>query len=262
LKCTNHLKQIVLASHNYNDTYNHLPPLTSSTLALETGAYNGGILLTLLPMIEQDNLYRAATTNPPAPVNTWDPALTGTTMTVRQTQVKIYQCPSDPTITGGYSVAQSGRWAGTSYSANFQVFGTTRPGGNADSSAYTVATIPDGSSNTVFFAEQYAACTQTGTGTTYNAGNLWAYPGIDWSWAWTPTFSNTRTFGPGVWTLLPQKKPMTFQCDKRTVQSGHMSMIQCALGDGSVRGVATHISAPTWQYAQRADDGLVLGSDW
>jgi prepilin-type N-terminal cleavage/methylation domain-containing protein len=262
LKCTNNLKQVVLASHNYNDTYNQLPALSNSTGAEgSAGAYEGGIFLTLLPYIEQDNLYKIATTVTPAPTNTWDPVVTGSSR-VRQQPIKIYQCPSDITMAGGFASNFPGQWAGTSYSANYQVFGTYRAGGTADASAYTVATIPDGSSNTIFFAEQYAASTQNGTGNTANAGNLWTYPGIDYSWQYTPAFSNTRVFGNAVWTIPPQKRPTMLQADKRTVQSGHTATIQCALGDGSVRGVPTTISQPTWQNAMRPDDGGVLGSDW
>jgi len=262
LKCSNNLKQLVLASHNYNDTLSMLPPLTSADNAPTTGNYNGGILLTLLPFIEQDNLFKIATTVPPAPFDTWDP-LIGTGVAVRQSPVKIYQCPSDISMANGWSGAQVGKWMGTSYSANFQVFGNLQiTGTNADSSSYTVATIPDGSSNTVFFAEQYSASTTTGTETTVNAGNLWAYPGINWSWTFTPVFANSRTFGPGIFALMPQKKPTVLQADKRTVQSGHTATIQCAMGDGSVRGVTTSVSNLTWQFAQRAEDGQVLGADW
>jgi prepilin-type N-terminal cleavage/methylation domain-containing protein len=271
MKCSNNLKQMVLASHNYNDTVLQLPPLSSSTAAPSTGNYQGGMLVTLLPYIEQDNLFKVATTIAPAPLNTWDP-LVATGVAVRQSPVKTYQCPSDFTLSNGFASGQVGQWAGTSYSANFQVFGTFRVGGPADASSYTVATIPDGSSNTIFFAEQYSASTQSGTGTAVNAGNLWAYPGIDNTtyglsaptpgWAYTPTFSNTRTFGAGVWTVMPQKKPTMVLADKRTVQSGHTATIQCGMGDGAVRGISTSISQLTWQNAMRADDGQVLGSDW
>jgi prepilin-type N-terminal cleavage/methylation domain-containing protein len=263
MKCSNNLKQMVLASHNYNDTTLQLPPLTSSTGAPSTGNYQGGMLVTLLPYIEQDNLFKIATTIAPAPGDTWDPLVNGANTEVRKQTVKTYQCPSDFTLANGFSGAQVGQWGGSSYSANFQVFGTFRAGGNADASSYTVATIPDGSSNTIFFAEQYSACQPTGTLTTPTAaGNLWAYPGIDWSPNWHPVFSNTRSYGAGVWTIMPQKKPTLALCDKRTVQSGHTATIQCGMGDGAVRGISTSISQLTWQNAMRADDGQVLGSDW
>jgi len=263
MKCSNNLKQIGLASHNYNDTYLQLPALTNSTGATGiAGGDNGSIFVTLLPFIEQDNLYKFATTQPPAPADTWDPIVPGAGVEVRRLPVKTYQCPSDFTMSNGWAANQVNVWMATSYSANFQVFGTVRAGGAADASAYTVATIPDGTSNTIFFAEQYATCNQIGSGTGTDASNLWAWPGIDWAWQNTAVFSNTRTFGAGVWTLMPQKKPTAAQCDKRTIQSGHTATIQVAIGDGSVRGINASISQLTWQNAMRPDDGQVLGADW
>jgi len=268
MKCSNNLKQVGLAVHNYNDTYYQLPPLTSDERAPSTGNYRGGILITLLPYIEQDNLYKAATTVAPAPVNTWDPIVTGTTR-VRMTPVKTYQCPSDFTLSNGWSAAQVGGWMGTSYSANFELFGTVRTSGsNADSTTYTVANIQDGSSNTIMFAEQYTQHLGAGSG-----GNLWAYPGIDWSWQWTPVFANRRTHGTTNFTVqpnnqvkniygTPQIKPTTAQADKRLPQTAHTSVIQVLLGDGSVRGVSGSITQLTWQRAITPDDGNVLGSNW
>src|SRR5262249_1207943 len=112
---------------------------------------------------------------------------------------KVYQCPADATILNGYSGNQNStqttfganpayvQWAASSYSANYQVFGTvngfatqgvsttipilTPQKGNYCASPFNIGNIPDGTSNTVFFGEQFSAC-----GTT--AGNLWAYPGI------------------------------------------------------------------------------------
>ena len=69
--------------------------------------------------------------------------------------------------------------------------------------AYTVATIPDGSSNTILFTEQYSSsrtissCSTTAQGAA--AGNLWAYPGVTANvaptpaWQWTSVFACART---------------------------------------------------------------------
>src|SRR5947208_2359641 len=76
----------------------------------------------------------------------------------RVTPVKQYICPSDFTISGpGWAQNQVGGWMGTSYSYNHMVFGTVHTG-NAWVPQYNVGNIPDGSSNTIYFAEQYAAC--------------------------------------------------------------------------------------------------------
>jgi hypothetical protein len=68
------------------------------------------------------------------------------------------------------------QWAASSYAANYQVFGTinnfgSARFGNAAGPLYDIGSVPDGTSNTVFFGEVFAACTST-------AGSLWAYPGI------------------------------------------------------------------------------------
>ena len=50
--------------------------------------------------------------------------------------------------------------------------GTPTPNwGNACGPKYNIGNIPDGTSNTVFFGEQFSGCGAS-------AGNLWAYPGI------------------------------------------------------------------------------------
>ncbi|MCI0359814.1 MAG: DUF1559 domain-containing protein [Planctomycetaceae bacterium] len=50
--CQNNLKQIALAAHNYHDTYNFLPPAsTSPTLAGSSG------FAAILPFLERSNIY-------------------------------------------------------------------------------------------------------------------------------------------------------------------------------------------------------------
>src|SRR5438046_2986251 len=90
-QCSNNLKQLGVAVHNYAGTYNsRLPALTNSTAATGTyGSYSGCILITILPFIEQDNLFKDATSNPG---NTWDG---NGNPYPRLTPVKTYICPSD-----------------------------------------------------------------------------------------------------------------------------------------------------------------------
>jgi prepilin-type N-terminal cleavage/methylation domain-containing protein/prepilin-type processing-associated H-X9-DG protein len=70
-QCQNNLKQIGLAAHNYQSTYNSLPPGYMATLNKFMTAgdvwenYNGpldgqgtGVLVFLLPYLEQDNIYK------------------------------------------------------------------------------------------------------------------------------------------------------------------------------------------------------------
>jgi prepilin-type N-terminal cleavage/methylation domain-containing protein len=286
-QCTHNLKQIGLAIHNYAGTYNsQLPALTSSTGAPKWGNYQGGILVTLLPYIEQDNLFKVATTIAPAPANTWDPLTAGVgSPAVRQTQVKTYQCPSDFTMSGlGWSNNATNTWMGSSYGANFQMFGKVRGGGNADVPQYTIANIPDGTSNTIGFGEHYAACDNVALGT--KGGNLWAYPGLDFNNLvgstagnyWTPVIANSRTYTMSVaqggatnaWDVLPQIKPTQglpnpgypTACQTNAAQGQHTGQMMALLMDGSVRGVISGITQTTWTNALLPDDGQALGGDW
>ena len=256
-QCKNNLKQLGLAVHNFAGTYkDKLPALTNSTGALPAdgvwNGYQGGILVTLLPYIEQTALYQAALTNPSS---TWDGAVSGGSL-VRQKTIAAYQCPSDATLQGGYPPNQVGQWGGTSYSANYQVFGKNRAGGNADAPGFGF-NIPDGTSNTVIFAEQLSKTDVAGV------GNLWAYPGIDWSWQWTPVFANTRSHGAGVLVAPygPQAGSITAAtADKRAVQSMHTGIVQVLMLDGAVRSISNNIDTTNvWQYIIQGDDGKVVG---
>src|SRR5262249_48963014 len=153
--------------------------------------------------------------------------------------VKTYNCPSDFTLSNGWSGAQVGNWKGASYGANQQLFGTVRPGGNADTPQFKVGNIPDGSSNTIYFSETYSACNNNST------GNLWAYPGIAWSSSWTPVVANVRSFGVNAF-LPPQLQPTLAVCDKRRSQSAHTGQVLVGLGDGSCRGVSASVTQVTW----------------
>ena len=85
MKCSNNLKQIGLACHNYHDTNGKLPPAYDAATGLSWHVL-------LLPYIEQDNLYRLFDfTNPSfahtAP-NRNDPH--------GLVKLPLYQCPSSP----------------------------------------------------------------------------------------------------------------------------------------------------------------------
>jgi len=208
-QCINNNKQMGLAVHNYASAYqNALPPLTSDLAKPKYGSYNGGLFVTILPFLEQEVLFNSGCLS--LPRTTWAAPLPPSTtfpfsynkpttagLPVYNTPMKVYQCPADATIQNGYSGNQNQtntnpatapgayvQWAASSYSANYLVFGTVNgfssvgitpaivpAGGNYCAASFNIGNIPDGTTNTVFFGEQFSACTST-------QGNLWAYPGI------------------------------------------------------------------------------------
>jgi len=251
MSCSNNVKQLGLAVANYAGTFNNqLPALTSSTGAPQYGNYQGCILVSLLPFIEQNNLYTAAVANTG---DTWDG---NGAPTPRIQTVKTYLCPSDPTVSNGWSLAQVNSWKAACYGANQQLFGSVRAGGNSDAPQYNIGNIPDGTSNTIAWAESFATSENNST------GNLWAYPGIDWSWQWTPVIANSRSFGTAVFSYTPQIQPTLAAANKAYPNSAHTGTCIVGLADGSVRGVSAAVSAGTWSCAIQPADGLVLGSNW
>jgi len=263
MKCSAQLKQLNLAVHNYASTYDgKLPNAYNRGTVPSTlfpGQFNGdyaNTLAVLLPFLEQDALYKAGMsgngTPPPAgtgggDANFWSSAVPGLSGPVRTAPVKVFQCPSDSTLTNGWSAVQVGGWMGSSYAANWQLFG--HPSGLA---RYNVGNIPDGTSNTVGFVEKLAACG--------SAGNLWSHP---WPSDWGPYYG----YPQNNYQLPPMIQPFpaygaNAQCDRDRASTGHSGVCQVAMMDGSVRGVTAAVSPTTWWIAVGPEDGQVLPSDW
>jgi hypothetical protein len=299
--CMNHLMQVTVAVQDYATCFNkRLPPL-SGVPAFWGRAYPQSILFTILPFIEQDNLYKAGMEEPKG--HTWAANLPGGPF-FSNGFVKTYVCWVDPT--NSENGIASG-WMGSNYAANAQVFGSQAdevidplPGGkswNELASDFTIDTIPDGTANTIFFCERLALA---------GRGNL-ATP---CAWANPPGggagLGNTvkdalgcplQTFvsrhgtirasvcGPGVFfgcgtpadpvgavagdnavvAMYPFPEigvqPLLASTDGRA-QSPHAEFIYVGMGDGSVRYISYSISQATWARAISPDDGLPLGGDW
>jgi len=175
---------------------------------------------------------------------------------LNNTKVPIFICPSDPSIdpsTGllregveNFSISGSGPPAGSTYAANGQVFGETDGNGaivDWDGQASLGTSFPDGTSNTIMFAEKIGRCGDSG-GAGSGGGNAWARSSVQPS-----------TYGPyiEVWlqgpTIQFQVQPYPYvdanACDFRIASTPHRSMV-VAMADGSVRSIAASIPAPTW----------------
>ncbi len=238
------------------------------------------MLFHLFPYLEQTPLYNASFgPSGVAGVTAYDSTANAT---VYNTSVKVVQCPSDPSMQNGriQGIANGG---GASYACNFFAFGTaTGSYSKGFPGPYTVTSwswfganriagdFPDGTSNTVFFAEKYARCEypplmQTGGGT------MWAHPNYNSGQSWWPAVMapdfvkyNANCYGPNAGAMF-QVQPNPFlgaSCDFTRASTGHSSGIQVALGDGSVRNVSTGISATTWWYAFSPNGQEPLGNDW
>jgi prepilin-type processing-associated H-X9-DG protein len=208
-------------------------------------APQGALHYFLLPYMEQDNLYRNSNNNPASVVTT---------------VIKPFLCPSDATAPGGLTPMRYGH-AGTSYAGNLMVFGnsTTGPSGGR-----RIENIPDGTSNTVAFAERYLNCYQ---GTAPCSGGC-TYP--TWGWynghpagLWdVPLFNDGTTWQGATTQGIFQTTPSINNCDWRVLQSAHSGTMQVGMADGSVRGVAPAIGLSNWQIVTQPSDGLTPDGNW
>jgi prepilin-type N-terminal cleavage/methylation domain-containing protein len=279
-KCSNNLKQVALATHNYQDVNGVLPPLYQE---IGGNSPRGGIFFFLLPYIEQNAIWNGATVGPWLPgvydFLAWEPLPTGGWQAPAARPIKTYLCPSDSTglDTGLWSIwggiaGEHGNWSYSNYGANFQVFGNPGLGDVGYPNQITglkLVTIQDGTSNTVFFAEKYREC-QPG-GAAY--ASLWAHGA--WNVPYEPEFAYGNQAGTvgykvnsgyvGVvgpnskFQVIPQ---MSTLCNPMMTQAIHAQVMLAGLGDGSVRNVSAAVTGTTWWAALTPSGGDVLGSDW
>jgi hypothetical protein len=304
-RCVNNLKQLALAVHNYTAIYNSkLPSLYSApqTVAAIEGAgvivqNPQSIFFNLLVFLDEDKVYKsgmnaATEAGRPADKSTTPPSnyawlgKYGKGQVYDAGFVKSFVCPADPA--NSLTKPTDIDWVGSSYGANFQVFGNPNAAKDVPPvvrfrSVFNIGNIPDGTSNTVFFADRFAQYPgepgrfEDPDGKEQQAHTLWAWPAGSGTSPPTkykrPVPQNAAIFAfgdPNIKELgygkvvfdKPQIGVAPKEADYRRVQSGHSKVVHVSMGDGSARGVAESVSQPTWQHALTPADGIPLGADW
>jgi prepilin-type N-terminal cleavage/methylation domain-containing protein/prepilin-type processing-associated H-X9-DG protein len=278
-QCTNNLKQIGIALHNYLGTEGVLPCGSH----MDSPVWGPSPLTYILPQIEQDNVYRIYDTNSISG-STGGNAGNDTAGTVR---IKIYMCPSEI-----YPHSET-QFAWTNYHANWGtwvyangwdgVFGPNFPSTTTASGAarplppVRLTDITDGVSNTALYAEvcngpnvggtgidprkdcfEFGALTSTNLATARStllarsyanagsAGGGWYYRGYPWR--------EGSIWRHGYTHLLPPNSPC-WRANSDWYQlvspasSYHPGGVNVALADGSVRFVADAVSPEAWTAA-------------
>ncbi|UUO04741.1 DUF1559 domain-containing protein [Blastopirellula sp. J2-11] len=176
ISCSNNLKQLGLAMHNYHDTFLSLPygqfaygfhsglaPAYTDTPGEQP--FGATWFQGILPFVEQSAIYDAVKSDMPNMASTsWDE-------TARKTVVGAFVCPSDPAGGKIGAVGFQGNYLGNSHND------ILHPGNLADAnglffnkSSINFRDITDGSSNTLMFGE----CVQDPAGTETDAiGAYW-----------------------------------------------------------------------------------------
>lgn len=305
-QCQNNLKQMGIACHNLNDAYKRLPPaavdngrvpsdngtnpipLATAQKNLFNGAW-GNPFFMMLPFIEQKNLFDQSIVNTPfAHINVSYHFDTGATDATVRHVIPTYLCRSDPSLPSDLtitvpSVGTIDPFGVSSYAFNYQVFayyphdyGPTLPptGQFIDypdgykGRAKIPGTFPDGTSNTILFAEKYSRCLTSslppisGPGT--ERGCLWAwwntgyvyYPRFAWQTWWNTGAGPASKFQVQPTPFLGT----TSQCDGARTSTPHPVMQVC-LADGSVRSLSGSIDGQTWWNLCTPTDGKVITLD-
>jgi prepilin-type N-terminal cleavage/methylation domain-containing protein/prepilin-type processing-associated H-X9-DG protein len=291
-KCSNNLKQIGLALHNFELTNGTLPPNGSYVPAGSAAVFSGdsySVLSRILPYIEQASIYQlvdltASATSQP---------------TVTAQRIATYVCPSEvndmprtstppryPTTYG----ANEGDWlvwdptTGSSGNGVFPLIAYPNEKGNR------LTDIPDGTSTTVGFAEVKAFGSYLkGTGTPPTAApataagvlalggtikTLVAHTG----WTEGNTFQTGLTFTLPPNTYVPYLNPadgMTYDVDWISTLDGssttvisyasvisrsyHSGGVNVQFMDGSVRFIINSIDQPTWHAMGTRNGGEPIG---
>jgi prepilin-type N-terminal cleavage/methylation domain-containing protein len=291
MKCTNNMKQIGLAVHNFAGTFDKVPPIGSWNNAYRSDGYppatNGGSnycadgasgswLVHLLPYLEQNALFQQFYNAAPLSNTTLSNATFLAADALMGTQIKGFICPSDANVGSGYITEGGTQYAYGSYAGNVCVFLPTQ-----NNQPSLMNSMTDGLSQTVMAAERILSCSVKGLEYSASGTSLdgpcwaWTYPhhgdGCQWAaFGWKTAEklgipgaadeSDLRTdFSDG--TVAFQVGTLSTTCDILVANSSHQVMI-ALLGDGSVRSCAGSMSATTWTAACTPNDGAVLGSDW
>ena len=297
MSCTNKLRQIGLAVHNFENSYGYLPPgvvnTTSTTVNPDLAEYTRGssyanhsFLSVMLPYIEQANLLVSAGGGYNFHLN-WDE---GTNQAASAVRLPLYECPSVPSkhlvspnpVSGQSSFfpATSDYWPVNRANDNPAVWNTLGLGypGGADpdgvkgclaANARTrVAQITDGLSNTILAGESGARHEGWSAGKKYgdsNQGTTWGVRG-----AWAQGSNNivcAGTVGPVAPGSSPTKVSTAAHVPTAVSINGwnqgelyafHPSVCIVVFGDASTRPLKASLSFATLQkLAARADGNSV-----
>ena len=289
--CSNNLKQIGLALHNYEATFNYFP--ASGIGPFNDGTpYNHGWMTFLLSFVEQNNVFQLYSRNA-----NWYDAVNQPAVNI---QIKVYQCPSavgdhvssgiidDLFYLGGGPIsAATSDYVNTAfmdnsfYSANglSLPLGISYPQGMITTPHYPpppggtpgfpLATITDGLSNTIAVTECANRPQLWVKGRPSSVPVTGGYPGTtDRSGLvvfGSPWASDLKQFTPKGSTPDGLSKPgsCAINCNNDwEVYSNHTGGVNAVMGDGSVRFLAQSISPATFSALVTRAGGEVVPSDY
>jgi prepilin-type N-terminal cleavage/methylation domain-containing protein/prepilin-type processing-associated H-X9-DG protein len=284
-QCVNNLKQLGLATMNYESSNGCIPPTANNIVGGQGNDFS--FKIRLLPFLEQAPLFNA--------LNQTFTATSAHNSTVHNTQDNAFRCPSDGNDPGTPT-------GDTNYPNRLGITRTT-PGSSTtgpldgpawkmnqapENSPVTLASITDGTSNTVVFSEwvkgKNAGLTRPGLDQVYYIGFAelpgktplqyqqacqssttiaYAQKGIDW------LLQSCGKGGSYSHIMTPNKKACwwgsgdTNNTDNTVVSASsyHSGGVNACFLDGSVKFLKESISNQTWWAIATKAGGEVVSAD-
>ena len=278
MSCSNNLKQIGLAIHQFHDGNGYLPP---SSIAPGWATW----AVVILPYMDQENIYKQ-----------WDlkrryyQQVGAPDSPVLQVSVPSYFCPSRRSSSADFSIKGDARTVAPTFpltpggvsdyaacQGNGYGVGTANANGALIVANYrlsglftdpqtivvswrsrtTFASIVDGTSNTIFVGEKYVLPTNFYQGpqdsSVFNGDNTYPFARLAGQYL---TSAGGSVLVPMVSSLTDAtgSAPPTWRFG-----SNHPGVCQFVMGDGSVRTIPTSIDLETLNRLAVRNDGLPVG---
>lgn len=279
MQCTNQLKQIGLAFHNYHDTHQVLPPAainpgcshcTAAPLSLTTSNIrNVTAYILILPFLEQralhdqlDFRYPMGLAASPSALNASSSNATNNIALLQANRIDLFECPSDAyNQPGTYSTGNyhnrdyyhtsyafaASEWTDVLHSRNFIWNGPNndaqkRPAFGINGAA-KFRDVTDGLSNTLFMIESPKDKAQ-------NRSYFGPY---------YAAYSNSFWMNLGYGLNVPYDPPTDMRVWYSNAGSAHVAGANSLFGDGSVHFISETINLSTLKNLPSISDGQVLG---
>ena len=243
MACSNNLKQLGLALHNYHDRTGSFPPGYVSNQRFPDGSEGGpgwGWAAHILSEIEQDNLRRG--------IDLANGIRDPVHATVRVVRIKTFLCPSDQHIGTFLVDSTDGRQTDVAHANYVGLFGNNEMADDPNvgngifyrNSRVRFADVTDGLSNTLAVGERSS-----------NLGKA----------TWTGVVPRAEA-GPSLTLGSADHTPNDPAAHEEDFWSRHPQGVNFLFADGSVRMVHDHIHRATWLgLATRGGGELISWSD-
>lgn len=296
VQCSNNLKQIGLACHNYQSTFRKFPPSAILDLSVTSTGNNGswGVHGRILPFLEQGNVYDNVDLSLP-----WDDQ-----QAIDGLKIATYACTSDPGTDQVRSFSDNRpSLYPTTYGFNFgrwYVYDpSTRRGGEGmfyPNSFLSFRDCLDGSTNTLLVAEvkAWTPYTRNGGPITSNMprsqseAEMMVASGAEFKDTGHTEWPDGRVHHTGFTVALPPNATVQLVNGVRTYQetdfnswqegkngsagnptyatitsrSYHTGLVQVALLDGSVRSVTETLDLAVWHALGTRGGSEVVSKEW